>query len=227
VNPLACAEGMTNLSGFMSMRVLVLEDQQLLRDLLCSAVRGMPEVDEVRGAGFLSEARTFLGETAVDLMILDLELPDGHGMQLLDAPGLANARVVIVTGSREAASAREALLRGVDAFICKDESYDVLLRGIEEVLAGRPYYSPKALALLNPSADGQAGSGLKELSGREREILIGLASSESVKEAAARLAIAVQTVKTHRLNVMRKLGIHDVAGLTRFAVAEGLVRARG
>ncbi|MCB1105741.1 MAG: response regulator [Opitutaceae bacterium] len=98
----------------MEKRVLVLEDQQLLRDLLCGAIGGLSGVAEVGGAATLAEARAWLARvTAVDLVVLDLELPDGHGMELLAEAAVKNARVVIVTGGRDAANAREALLRGV------------------------------------------------------------------------------------------------------------------
>ncbi|GAB5559245.1 MAG: response regulator transcription factor [Synoicihabitans sp.] len=207
----------------MALRVMILEDQKLLRDLLISAVKSVPALESVGGFSTVGEARNFLTTTAVDMVILDLQLPDGSGMDLIADSQERDIRVVIVTGMPDAANAREALLRGVDAFVRKDESYEVLHTALVETAAGRPYYSPQALALLNPAAGGPDQPSLNELTPREREILIALASSESVKETAARCGIAAPTVKTHRLNVMRKLGIHDVAGLTRFAMAQGLV----
>lgn len=211
----------------MAMRVMILEDQQLLRDLLVGAVKSVEGMECVAGFATVAEAREFLAAESVDIVILDLQLPDGSGMDLIPDSQAHEVRVIIVTGMRDAANAREALLRGVDAFVRKDESYDVLLTALRETAAGRPYYSPEALALLNPAAGGNASHepSLGELTPREREVLVAVASSESVKETAARCGIAIPTVKSHRLNVMRKLGIHDVAGLTRFALAQGLVRS--
>lgn len=209
----------------MPLRVMILEDQQLLRDLMIGAVKGMPELECVGGFATVAEARGCLTREEVDIVMLDLQLPDGSGMDLIADSQARDIRIIIVTGMRDAANAREALLRGVDAFVRKDESYEVLLTALRETAAGRPYYSPQALVLLNPAPGAPGAPKLSDLTPREKEVLVALASSESIKETAARCGIAAPTVKTHRLNVMRKLGIHDVAGLTRFAVAQGLVRS--
>lgn len=209
----------------MPLRVMILEDQQLLRDLMVKVVNGRESMVCAGDFATLREAQAFLAAESVDMVILDLHLPDGSGMDLIRSAQKQEARIVIVTGQRDSVSAREALLQGVDAFISKEESFDVLLTGFTEVAAGRPYYSPMALGMLNPMRSPADQEALSELTSREREVLVALARSETIKETAARCGIAAPTVKTHRLNVMRKLGIHDVAGLTRYAVAQGLVRS--
>lgn len=203
----------------------------LLRQLLVGAVQSLDDLEMVGEAGSVAEGIALLSLATVDIVVLDLHLSDGNGLELVRQARDAGARIIIVSGMKDSACAREALLLGVDAFVCKDESYDLLVRALAETVAGRPYYSPGALALLRPTVAGMssaAGAGtLADLTPREREVLIALARGAGVKETASQCGISAPTVKTHRLNLMRKLGLHDVASLTRFAVAQGLVRVDG
>jgi two-component system nitrate/nitrite response regulator NarL len=110
----------------------------------------------------------------------------------------------------------------------KAASSEELVRAIETVNAGGSFFSPEIarLALNRFVQENGVGPDLAELTNREREVLILIAEGLSNKEIATNLGVGVRTVETHRERIMRKLAIHSVAGLTRFAIAKGLSTLR-
>jgi two-component system nitrate/nitrite response regulator NarL len=117
------------------------------------------------------------------------------------------------------------LQSGAQGYVLKEATPEELVKAIETVYAGESFFSPDiARAALNQFVKG-AGSGPhpRELSNRERQVLVAIAEGFSNKEIAARLGVGVRTVETHRERIMRKLDIHSIAGLTKFAIAKGLV----
>jgi DNA-binding NarL/FixJ family response regulator len=119
-----------------------------------------------------------------------------------------------------------AIEGGADAYLLKDSAVQDLATAIDEVLAGRPYYSPaiqqQMLELLR-SGGGPTPAGVGGLTDREREVLALVAKGLSTKEIATSLRISARTVETHRANLMRKLGVKSVALLTQVAIREGIV----
>jgi DNA-binding NarL/FixJ family response regulator len=125
----------------------------------------------------------------------------------------------------------ESLKAGASGYVLKDAAFTELLAGIESVMAGKRYLSPPLTELVMDDyvrrANGQStGTELDKLSAREREILQLVAEGRSSAQVANMIHISVRTVDTHRYNVMQKLGIHSIAGLTKFAIAHGLTSLR-
>ena len=120
------------------------------------------------------------------------------------------------------------LQSGALGYVLKDAAPEELVRAIESVSAGESFFSPAVARLaLNQFVRGPGdGPSAMDLTNREREVLILIADGLSNKEIASRLNVGVRTVETHRERIMRKLNIHSVAGLTRFAIAKGLVSLR-
>jgi two-component system nitrate/nitrite response regulator NarL len=114
--------------------------------------------------------------------------------------------------------------------VLKDASPAELIKAIEAVALGKTYFSPRASHTLLQEYVTDYGSPKKapiqELSLREREVLVLIADGSSNKEIAARLFISVRTVETHRERIMRKLKIHNTAGLTKYAIGKGLIRLK-
>ncbi len=106
-------------------------------------------------------------------------------------------------------------------FVEKSDSLLTLVQAVDSVAAGCGFYTPAASALLFDSLGRSERS--DELSGRERQILQMVAESHSSKDISRRLNIALKTVENHRAHLMRKLHLHDIAGLTRYAIKERLV----
>jgi len=119
---------------------------------------------------------------------------------------------------------------GAKGYVLKEASPEELVKAIETVQSGESFFSQDvARVALNQFVRGNNGDGPHStlLTKREREVLIQIADGLSNKEIASRLGVGVRTVETHRERIMRKLNIHSVAGLTKFAIAKGLVSIQG
>ena len=119
---------------------------------------------------------------------------------------------------------RRVIEAGVDGFLVKDAGLEETELAIDRVAGGQAHFSANIMKIMSnlvmkPEINDAAGA----LTSREREIIQLVAESHSTKEIAANLNISVRTADTHRSNIMRKLAIHDVAGLTRYAITHGLV----
>jgi DNA-binding NarL/FixJ family response regulator len=119
---------------------------------------------------------------------------------------------------------RKIIEAGVDGFLEKDAGLEETERAIDRVAGGRAHFGPNIMKIMsNLVMHPEVNDAVEALTSREREIIQLVAESHSTKEIAATLDISVRTADTHRSNIMRKLAIHDVAGLTRYAITHGLV----
>lgn len=201
-------------------RALIVEDQTTLRELLCELVSEEARY-EVASSASGAEAKAWLAKGRFDLVLLDLVLPDMHGFDLLPQLAAAGSRVVVLTAQARPAVVKDALARGVHAVVTKGAPLRELREAIDRVSNGGVYYSSETSRLLHEAAVNPERD--EQLTERQREVLRGVASGLSTKEIAARLSISEKTVTNHRARIMERLGLHDVASLTRYAVSLGLV----
>lgn len=208
----------------MKKHALIIEDQTTLRELLVELLSGSFGF-EVSACADGKSARELLAAQVFDLVLLDLVLPDIHGFELLSevrtAPG--KGRALVLTAQARPAIAREAMARGAHAVITKGAPLRELREAIDRVLAGGIYYCSETSRLLREAVAEPARD--ERLTERQRQILRAVARGLSSKEIASELALSEKTVANHRARIMERLGIHDVAGLTRYAVSLGLVDA--
>jgi DNA-binding NarL/FixJ family response regulator len=141
------------------------------------------------------------------------------------------ARVVVLTMQEEREYLHEARRAGARGYMLKDSSPSDLLRAIESVNGGDPFFtcggSGALLEELSREIRGQSGPPEPSLSPRESEVLSLLAAGLASREIARRLGLGVRTVETHRLNIRRKLGIPSMAGLVKYALDRGLAKPEG
>jgi DNA-binding NarL/FixJ family response regulator len=201
-------------------RALIVEDQTTLRELLCELLSDEAGY-EVESSASGAEARAWLAKGHFDLVLLDLMLPDMHGFELLPQLTGAGTRVLVLTAQARPAVVKDALARGVHAVVTKGAPLRELREAISRVASGGIYYSTETSRLLHEAAVNPERD--EQLTERQREVLRGVASGLSTKEIAARLSISEKTVTNHRARIMERLGLHDVASLTRYAVSLGLV----
>jgi two-component system nitrate/nitrite response regulator NarL len=165
-----------------------------------------------------------------DIVLLDIDLPQMSGLAVADVlrKELPEAKVLILSMHQRAEFLPRILQCGARGYVLKEASPEELVRAIETVNAGECFFSPEIARLALNQFVGGSGPGpeLAELTNREREVLVLIAEGLSNKDISNRLGIGVRTAETHRERIMRKLGIHSVAGLTRFAIAKGLVTLR-
>jgi len=220
------APGLTP-TGTRPVRVLVADDHPVVRKGVVSSLAAREKIQVVGEAADGQEALRKAKELAPDLVLMDIEMPQMNGLTAAEILRKENpaVKVLILSMHRQTDFVLRILASGARGYVLKDAPPAELVRAIEAVQAGETSFSPEvARAALNQYVQGTGGTAqLGRISNREREVLIAIAEGLSNKEIACRLNVGVRTVETHRERVMRKLNIHSVAGLTRYAIQKGLV----
>lgn len=208
--------------------VYVIEDQTILRELVCRLVDSLPNCDLIGDCGDGLEGLRACKEKVPDLVIVDIMVPSLNGLEIVRQlrKSLPEVKLLIFSAYSSRERVQAALKSGVNGIVHKNASIDELEKGIQRVLIGESYMSSQILEImreimLNPNST----DSLEKLTTREREILQLIAEGNTTKDIANKLEISAKTADTHRTNVMNKLNIHDIAGLTRFAIQSGLVEA--
>lgn len=209
------------------MKILIADDHALFRAGLRALLTDAAGSDGVIEAGDGAEAVRLTREHAPELVFLDIAMPVLGGLAAIAQVKAAQptARVIVLSMHLNEEYIRRALAAGANGYMVKDSAPSELQVAVQAVMAGRHYLSPAAASLLIR----QALPGIKEsdplqaLSPRQAEVLRMVAEGQSTKEIARTLGLSPKTVDIHRAQVMQRLDIHDVAGLTRFAVRVGLV----
>ncbi len=210
-------------------RLIIVEDQTAVREMLAEILRLDPNYQLIGESGDGQSAVNLCLEAKPDLLILDAKLPGLNGVDILRrvAKKLPNMRVLVFSGYENPVLVREMLEAGAHGFVEKTAGLVEFKKGLETVANGGTYFGPAVAALLRDVvANPDASSASDFLTDREREILQLVAESHSTREIAAKLGISVKTVDNHRTNLMRKLNLHDVASLTRYALEVGLIEQK-
>lgn len=207
-------------------RLVIIEDQTAIREMLVEILRLDTNYQLVGESGDGQDALNLCFETKPDVIVLDAKLPGLNGVDLLRrlVKKLTTVRVLVFSGHENPVLVREMLEAGAHGFVEKTAGLFEFKKGLETVANGGTYFGPAVAALLrNVVANPAASSAADFLTDREREVLQLVAESHSTKEIAAKLGISIKTVDNHRTNMMRKLNLHDVASLTRYALEIGLI----
>ena len=175
------------------------------------------------GIEALQKARELLP----DVVLMDIEMPQMNGLAVTETlhKELPQIKVLILSMHTQSDYVRRILDSGARGYVLKKAPLDELIRAIEAVYSGETFLSPEVAHLdFNRFVKGAVGIKAPEpLTNREREVLILIAEGLLNKEIASQMGIGVRTVETHRERIMRKLNIHSVACLTRFAISQGLI----
>lgn len=207
-------------------KVIVIEDQTIMRDLICQLVEGYTTMEVIAQSGDGAEGYDLCLKHSPDLVILDVMLPNLNGSEVLRRLKAKNPKINILIFSAASSNTmvNRLLKSGVTGYIEKDAGLIELEKAINLVADGRSYFSPRVVdAMRELMVSGGQDDSLESLTTREREIVQLIAESFSNKEIAAKLGMSVRTADTHRTNIMKKLDLHDVAALTRWAIANKLV----
>ena len=210
----------------MTLRILLADDHTLVRAGMVKLLESLPGFSIVAEAGDGEETLALAAQHQPDLVLLDIAMPKLNGLQvcaqLQKTPH--PPKVIILSMHREQQYVRKALQCGAAGYLLKDAAPAELGAAVEALQQGRTYLSPAL------SQDMVAGF-VQELrmplgqtlTPRQTEVLILAAKGLSTKEIAIALGLSVKTVDTHRSNLMNQLGIHDLAGLVRYAARQGLI----
>lgn len=211
-------------------RVVLVEDHALVRAGLRALLSKEPDLDIVGEASNGREAINIIQSLKPDLILMDLSMQGSNGIEAIATIKRRHPkiRILVVTMHEAEEYIHESLQAGADGYMLKDASHDELCVAVRSVLDGKTYLSPdisnQLLSAYRGLGRSLPGSRLWEsLSSREREVLKLIAEGHTNQEAADYLVISVKTVEKHRSNLMKKLGIHNIAKLTAFAIEKGLV----
>jgi len=208
-------------------RVMVVDDHPVVRRGISMCLARQPQLEIVGEAGDGREAIQRARELQPDLMLMDIDMPQMNGLAVAEVlrREMPRTKVLILSMHSNTEYVVRIIQSGARGFVLKEAPAEELVRAIEMVNAGDAYFSPDvARVALNKFVQGVgAGQETPALTNREREVLMLIADGLSNKEIACRLDVGVRTVETHRERIMRKLDIHSVAGLTRYAISCGLV----
>lgn len=213
--------------------ILLAEDHTIVRE----GFRKILELEAgLQVAGEASDGRQAVNLARTlrpDVVLMDIAMPRLNGLeatrQLLKA--VPAARVIILSAHGDDSYVQAATLAGAVGFLLKQSSAHEVCRAIREVQKGKSFFSAsiarRRKVLREQSPGRPEGFGLKpvKLTSREVEILQLIAEGRANKETAAELGIGMKTVEKHREHLMRKLDIHDTAGLTRYAISTGIIES--
>ena len=208
-------------------RILVADDHALVREGIRYVLDSEPDFEVVAEAANGREAVELALQHQPDVVVLDITMPEETGLsaaaRLRDL--LPSARVLLLSMHDQAEYVREGMKLGTHGYLLKESAGEELRAAIRAVYAGGTFFSPAVVKRLTAATAPQAPSAaalLRALTPRERDVLDGVARGLTNKAIAAELGISRRTVEAHRESLMRKLEIHNVAGLTRFALEAGL-----
>jgi DNA-binding NarL/FixJ family response regulator len=208
-------------------RVLIADDHALVRAGIRALVEKIEGVVVVAEAGKGGEALELVRELTPDLMLLDITMPDGGGFEVLEevTNHYPDIKIIVLTVHEAGEYAIRALREGAAGFLPKSAASTELEQAIQTVVRGDVYISPETSrkTLLEYGKGATKRDLLATLSPRQREVLRLIAEGKTTKQIAQLLEISVKTVETHRAQLMERLGIHDVAGLVRYAIIVGLI----
>jgi two-component system, NarL family, nitrate/nitrite response regulator NarL len=207
-------------------RLLLVDDHPVVRKGLCACLARQEHLRIVGEAGDGPQALDKARQLQPDLMLMDIDLPGMNGLAVAEVLRREQPQIQIVFLSMhsEGEYVMRILQSGARGYVLKHAPTEELVQAIEKVHAGQTYFSPEvAKVALNQIVENQGVQKSGALTDRENEVLVHIAGGLSNKEIACKLGVGVRTVETHRERIMRKLDIHSAAGLTRYAISNGLV----
>lgn len=221
------------MNSIVPITILLAEDHAVVRQGLCALLQAdkhFKMVGEVRTG---REAVEMAARLHPDVVVMDIAMPVLNGIEATRQILTANssARVLMLSAHSDDEYIERTLAVGGAGFLEKQTSAETLALAICEVAAGRTYFSPGVTKRLRHLPNGAKRDGVRptiraRLTSRESEVLQLVAEGHANKQVATELGISIKTVEKHRQHVMDKLNIHETAGLTRYAIAAGIVESK-
>jgi DNA-binding NarL/FixJ family response regulator len=212
-------------------KVLLAEDHTFVREGFRKMLELESDFEVVGEADNGRQAVALAKKLRPDVVMMDIAMPQLNGLEatrqmLKFDPAI---KVVMLSAHSDDAYISEATNSGASGFLIKQSSAQSVCHAIREVQKGNSYFSPSVAKRLRDhnitSKDSSLLASGKQLSSREMEVLQLIAEGKANKQTAGELGISIKTVEKHRENLMAKLDIHDTAGLTRYAIATGIIES--
>ncbi len=207
-------------------QILVADDHAILRDGVVSLLRSEPSFQIACAAASGYEVLDLIGKHAVDVCLLDINMPGLDGIEtarliLQRKPGI---RIIMLTTYNDREIISELVQIGVAGYLLKNSDKEELVEAIHKVMKGRHYFSEEVEQIILEGLTGKTSVETVSLTERELEVVQLLANEYTNDKIAAELHISYRTVETHRKNIMQKTKAGNLAGLIRFAYSKGLIK---
>jgi DNA-binding NarL/FixJ family response regulator len=212
----------------MSIKILLADDHKIIREGLRALLVNQRDIDVIGEAEDGRSTVKLSHELSPDIVIMDISMPDLNGIEAARQIISRDSRIKVIALSvhSDKRFVIEMLNAGASGYLLKDCAFEELANAIRTVMSNRSYLSPAITDVMiydyRNLLSRETLSVFSLLSPREREILQLFAEGKSTKEIAFDLDISIKTVETHRQQIMKKLDIHTIAELTKYAIKEGL-----
>jgi DNA-binding NarL/FixJ family response regulator len=205
----------------MAVRVVVVDDHQLLREAVTELVNSEPGLEVVAAVGNAEAAGAAVAQHEPDLVLLDLTLPGGGALGLVQRFHAEGRPLTLIVSMHERPEfVRSAIAAGARGYVFKASTHKHLIDAIHQVMAGETYIDAKVAAAFDHEIAIRTNLSLSE---RERVVLIALARGLTYKDIAEQLGVGVRTIETYRRRVVEKLGLRTRADFLRYALELGWV----
>ena len=213
----------------MGIRVLIADDHKIMLAGLRSLLEKQTDFDVVAEAENGRKAVQMAQEKKPDVVVMDVSMPDLNGIEATTqiVESLPGTRVIALSMHSDKRFVMGMLRAGASGYLLKDCASQELANAIHQVAGGRKYLSPEITGVviddfLLGASSGEVATATSLLSAREREVLQLIAEGWSTKQIASHLYVSIKTIETHRRQIMKKLDLHSIADLTKYAIREGL-----
>ena len=212
------------------LRIVLADDHSLVRAGLRALLLNWPDFTVVGEAADGHEALRLIEQLDPDIALMDISMPQLNG---LDAAARVTkkyprTRVIILSMHSDEEYVHRAFASGATAYLLKNASEGELELALRAVARGDGWLSPgisRPILAAYASGDGSSRGPFERLTPRQREVLQLIAEGHSTKDIASHLDLSVKTIETHRVQIMKRLMVHDVTGLVRYAIRVGIVQA--
>ncbi len=214
--------------------VLLADDHTIVREGFRALLELEADIRVVGEARDGREAVALAAKCRPDVVVMDIAMPvlNGFGATRQIVKQTPGTKVLILSAHSDDPYIRQVLAMGAAGFLIKQTSAQSLSKAIRELRKGNTFFSPSIATYIRDRGR-DAGrkkllaksAAVKALTGREMEVLQAIAEGDANKQIATALGVSIKTVEKHRQHLMEKLGIHDIAGLTRYAIANGIIES--
>ncbi len=218
-------------SSVNKIRIYLIDDHPIVREGFARAISDESDMEVVGQAGTAADALKETLTLKPDVVLVDLNIPDRDGIELLGAlrAQLPSAKLLVLSGYDDEFRVAEAVRAGAQGYLVKTSRIEEVIHGIRSIVTGGAPLSVgiagAVVRAIRKSSGPEGTGGLESLTPRERQVLRLLAAGVSTRETASRLTISPKTVETHRVRIYAKLGCKSAVELTRIAVRTGLIEA--
>jgi DNA-binding NarL/FixJ family response regulator len=217
----------------MKVRILLADDHRIMREGLKALLEKHSSMEVIAEAENGIQTLEIARREKPDVIIMDIAMPDINGIEATRQlkSEMTDIKIVALSMHSDRRFVTEILKAGASAYVLKQSAFEDLEKAIKTVMVNRTFLSADILETVVGDYVSQLTKSeyeaYRQLSNRERQVLQLIAEGNSTKEIAYKLHVSVKTIESHRQNIMTKLSIHNLAGLTKFAVREGLTSLDG